>query len=194
MSRTSVADSSNADSKRQLRQNARVARAALEPAQRERASSVACERLERWLETRPERQIAVYLARGDELSLDLLIERLLAKNYLLCAPRFEDFAPGRGFSRLEDLHSVKIGVWNVREPQGETMRPQLALVPGLAFDRIGNRLGTGGGWYDRVLSAVPLRVGVCFEAQLVAELPCEPHDIKMDFVATEREIQPASPI
>jgi 5-formyltetrahydrofolate cyclo-ligase len=62
------------------------------------------------------------------------------------------------------------------------------LVPGVAFTRAGQRLGRGGGYYDRLLAALPastVRLGVCFEMQLVAELPSEPHDMRVDAVITE---------
>lgn len=67
----------------------------------------------------------------------------------------------------------------------------IILVPGVAFDRDGARLGRGGGFYDRFLSGIherggarPVFVGVCFEEQLVDEVPCEGHDMRMDAVVT----------
>ena len=62
------------------------------------------------------------------------------------------------------------------------------LVPGVAFTRAGRRLGRGGGYYDRLLAALPakaVRLGVCFEVQIVEELPSEPHDMRVDAVVTE---------
>lgn len=70
----------------------------------------------------------------------------------------------------------------------------LVLVPGLAFDRSMARLGRGAGFYDRWLAGIdftlgvpgrPLVVGVCFDVQVVEALPCEPHDVRMDGVATD---------
>jgi 5-formyltetrahydrofolate cyclo-ligase len=61
----------------------------------------------------------------------------------------------------------------------------LILVPGLAFTSEGCRLGRGSGYYDRFLSKIPgttFKVGVCFDFQFLAELPHEPHDVKMDVV------------
>lgn len=62
------------------------------------------------------------------------------------------------------------------------------VVPGVAFTRQGDRLGRGAGWYDRVLTAVPvgaLVIGVCFEEQLVDELPVDVHDVPMHVVVTD---------
>ena len=65
------------------------------------------------------------------------------------------------------------------------------VVPGLAFDRRGHRLGRGAGVYDRFLATLPshvLRIGLTPSAFLVPELPTEPHDVPMHFVVTEREV------
>lgn len=62
---------------------------------------------------------------------------------------------------------------------------ELILVPGLAFTRDGRRLGRGGGYYDRLLARLPAgtpKFGVCFDAQLVPDLPSEPHDQRVDVV------------
>jgi 5-formyltetrahydrofolate cyclo-ligase len=64
-------------------------------------------------------------------------------------------------------------------------RADMILVPGLAFDRKGVRLGRGGGYYDRLLTVFEgLRVGVCFEESVLERIPSEPHDAHMDFLLT----------
>ncbi len=75
-------------------------------------------------------------------------------------------------------------------PQGDVSPRQIAgvLVPGLAFDRMGVRLGRGGGYFDRFLSDFAgLKVGVCFQEQLVDSLPRDSWDVQMDVVITESE-------
>lgn len=69
----------------------------------------------------------------------------------------------------------------------EQKEPAAVLIPGLSFDRHGYRLGKGGGNYDRFLSDNPqlTPIGVCFDQQLVDELPHEPHDVPMRRVCTE---------
>lgn len=69
--------------------------------------------------------------------------------------------------------------------------PDAVIVPGLAFTAAGDRLGQGGGWYDRFLSEVRadcVSIGVCFVEQLVDALPVEPHDVTMDHVVTDRGV------
>ena len=84
--------------------------------------------------------------------------------------------------------------WRLAGPEFETLpaidlsRVDLILVPGLAFTKDGARLGRGGGYYDRLLANCPAhtrRIGVCFATQLVASLPVEPHDQRVERVITE---------
>lgn len=75
----------------------------------------------------------------------------------------------------------------IPEPAGEIFtdyeKIDLILVPGMAFDRNGNRLGRGKGYYDRILrNCKACKIGVCFPFQLLPEIPTEPHDIKVDLV------------
>ncbi len=85
---------------------------------------------------------------------------------------------------------IKTGKFGVREPGptcGEISLDQfdLVLVPGMAFDLSGNRLGRGRGFYDRLLAKVSgIKCGVAFDFQLLERIPTEPHDAKVDFMLT----------
>ena len=71
----------------------------------------------------------------------------------------------------------------------------VVVVPGLAFTPGGDRLGQGGGWYDRLLPLLAddcVRIGVCFTEQLVEELPIEPHDARLHVVLTDGPPSPAN--
>lgn len=76
-----------------------------------------------------------------------------------------------------------VGDFNILEPQSEPYKGvfDLIVVPGMAFDAVGNRLGRGKGYYDRFLSQYPQvpKIGVCFDFQRVEEVPTEPTDIPM---------------
>ncbi len=87
------------------------------------------------------------------------------------------------------------GVWGIREPkpQAPELDPDILLVPLLAFDRAGYRLGYGGGYYDLTIAGLRARkavtaVGIAFAAQEVAVVPTTPRDARLDLVLTEREI------
>ncbi|HEX4367314.1 MAG TPA: 5-formyltetrahydrofolate cyclo-ligase, partial [Rhodopila sp.] len=75
-------------------------------------------------------------------------------------------------------------------PIGELLIPDMLLIPLLAFDANGGRLGYGGGFYDRTLAALPgrFRLGCAFAAQQVDSVPVGPYDVRLDAVATENGI------
>ena len=84
---------------------------------------------------------------------------------------------------------LKAGPFNLLEPDGELFtkwdKIDMILVPGLAFDRTGNRLGRGKGYYDRLLPRLQgVKIGVCFPFQLIAHIPVEHWDVKVDRVVT----------
>jgi len=66
----------------------------------------------------------------------------------------------------------------------------VVLIPAVAFDRQGRRVGYGGGYYDRFLPEIPraARIGAAFACQIVAEIPPDPHDVPADWIVTEDEL------
>ena len=100
---------------------------------------------------------------------------------------------------VEELEPTR---WGLREPVPVAAREadigdfDVVLVPGLAFDQSGGRLGRGGGFYDRLLAERGPRsvvVGIGFDFQRMPELPRAPHDALMDYVCTEESVQARSP-
>lgn len=84
---------------------------------------------------------------------------------------------------------LTIGAYGIEEPIGELFTDyaaiEFAVIPGVAFDAAGNRLGRGKGYYDRLLPHLQaFKAGICFPFQLVEEVPAEPFDIRMDAVIT----------
>lgn len=134
----------------------------------------------------------LYAALREEVDVASLVAPLHERGIRTLFPRV------RG-ERLElvaaaDLLTLPLGHRGVREPTGRTVDPEvveIALVPGLAFDLRGGRLGTGGGHYDRLLDRFPprtVRIGVAFACQLVPRIPLEPHDESVHLVVTERSV------
>jgi 5-formyltetrahydrofolate cyclo-ligase len=87
------------------------------------------------------------------------------------------------------------GVWGIREPRPEATEvfPDILIVPLLAFDRRGHRLGYGAGYYDMTIAALRARkpvtaVGIAFAQQEIAEVPTTPRDARLDLVLTEHEV------
>jgi 5-formyltetrahydrofolate cyclo-ligase len=91
--------------------------------------------------------------------------------------------------------TLAAGVWGIREPKPDAPEvfPDILLVPLLAFDRRGHRLGYGAGYYDMTITALRARktvvaVGIAYAAQEVAEVPTTPRDARLDLVLTENEV------
>lgn len=141
----------------------------------------------------------VYVGVGREVRTRPLIETLWQRGTLVCVPRMT--GPG-------EMQAVTLRAWDELLPASGglwTPRPDAtipdhaidtAVVPGVAFSPAGDRLGRGGGYYDRWLARHrPRRViGLAFEDQIVDHLPAEPHDQRMDLVVTEaRSLVPSSP-
>jgi 5-formyltetrahydrofolate cyclo-ligase len=98
----------------------------------------------------------------------------------------------RAWSFGEPLDS---GVWGIREPKADApeVAPDILIVPLLAFDRTGNRIGYGAGYYDMTIARLramkpTVAIGIAFAAQEIAEVPVTPRDERLDLVLTEREI------
>lgn len=176
-----------------LRREARRRLSGLAPADRERWTAAAVERLLALPEVAAARRVMSCLSFGDELDTWGLIARLGAD------PGRELLVPRSDFpTRLLTLHrypcrlvTLPMGLAQPSAAEPVVVEPpDVAVVLGLAFDRRrGYRLGHGAGFFDRFLAAAPFTaVGLAFEAQLVDELPVEPHDVPMDVVVTEEGV------
>lgn len=174
-------------SKPDLRRQMRQSRAALTDGERALSSSRITTHLQALFERENWLDVAIYLAKHEEANLDNFAEWLLAREVRVYAPC------GEGFAQLHSLHATQPGSFGTREPCGVpvgTTANLIVLVPGLAFDAHGGRLGFGGGWYDRALAALPIsrKIGIAFDGQIVDEVPREEHDIAMDALVTPSRV------
>lgn len=95
------------------------------------------------------------------------------------------------FRYYEGEDSLQIGAFGIEEPTGSLVENlheiELSIIPGVAFDCSGNRLGRGKGYYDRALTKLQsYRIGVCFQLQLLPHIPVEATDLPMDEIWTEQ--------
>jgi 5-formyltetrahydrofolate cyclo-ligase len=90
---------------------------------------------------------------------------------------------------IDEIVKDQVGLKLTQVQMNNEVVPDIILVPGLAFDKKLNRLGRGKGFYDRFLkNFAGIKVGVCFEIQLVDEVPIDDHDIELDYLITEKNI------
>jgi 5-formyltetrahydrofolate cyclo-ligase len=143
----------------------------------------------------PDAIVSGYMPMGSELDPRPLMRKLAEAGARLALP----VVVGRGLPLLMREYAfgdalVK-GVWNIRVPPPEApeVAPDVLLVPLLAFDRNGNRLGYGAGYYDMTIAALRAKkrvvaVGIAFAAQEVDVVPTTPRDARLDLVLTEKEV------
>ena len=133
--------------------------------------------------------IMAYYSLPDEVNTHALIDDLVAEGKTVLLPKVisDDTMELRRYTDLADLQE---GAYQILEPVGEPFTDfaaiDLILVPGLAFDAAGHRLGRGRGYYDRFLHSrnrpYCVKIGVCFDFQKVDEVPVDAHDMAMDKV------------
>lgn len=152
------------------------------------SSFLILKQLESWEIFRKSRRILFYHALPDEVQTDFFLNRhasekefflpVVAEDHLLICPY--------------DQSRIAKGAFSIPEPQGVMpVEPEiidLAIIPGVAFDMRGNRLGRGKGFYDRLLPYLDCPcIGIGYDWQLVPEIPTEPFDRPLDGIITESE-------
>jgi 5-formyltetrahydrofolate cyclo-ligase len=178
--------------KRSLRAAAAAARRSLRTPERQQASATIVTRLLRLSELRDAATVLLYAAQPTEVDLGALVHPLRSRGVRTLFPRVN--GEHLDLIAAADLRTLELGYRGIREPAGPRVGPEavdVALVPGVAFDPLGGRLGHGGGHYDRLLAELPdtsVRVGVCFACQVVPRVPRAAHDEAVDLVVTEHAL------
>jgi 5-formyltetrahydrofolate cyclo-ligase len=172
-----------AEAKAELRKQAMAARTACAPALgRELARHVLAD-----CPPPPGAVVAGYWPMGEEIDLRPLLYALAEQGFTICLPE----TPPRGhplvFKKWQPGAAMLPGRFGTSHPAGEVLQPDFVLMPLLAFDAQGNRLGYGGGYYDRTLAALPgaFRLGCAFAAQEFPNVPSGERDLKLHAIATE---------
>jgi 5-formyltetrahydrofolate cyclo-ligase len=175
--------------KSSLRQQMRAALEKISLAVRTVESMELCARLEPQLQSA--NTILFYAPMPDELDVWPLLERLLKSGKICALPAHDGTTQTYCARRVTSLETqIVTGKFDVREPAPDCQimpfnRFDLVIVPGMAFDLAGNRLGRGLGFYDRILAeASGVKCGVAYDFQLQASIPVEAHDAKVNFIFT----------
>jgi 5-formyltetrahydrofolate cyclo-ligase len=171
--------------KDELRRRYRAVRESLSLAEVAAASIAVCRTLAEWPRLQQAQHVLTYLAFRNELDLGYLFQLLphthwavprVDRQQLVLHPYQPERLVRHRFGMLEPAADL---------PPVDASTLDIVLVPGVAFDCRGGRLGFGGGFYDRFLPTTPaLRVGVTYDACLVASLPVVERDQRMDWVFT----------
>ncbi len=128
----------------------------------------------------------IYLSYSSEAPTLSLIDELKARGVRVLCPRVD----GEYMQAVPFGKDFTLSDKGILEPTGEAFcgKIDIAVVPLLAVDKFGKRLGYGGGYYDRFLTAhkETLAVGYCYDFQIVESVPCEEHDIPLDGVVSDK--------
>ena len=176
-------------SKAELRQKIRARLAQISLAVRMTESLELCARLEPQLQSA--HSILFFAPLPDELDVWPLLEKLLPAKRVCALPAFDQASQFYTARRIRNLETdIVTGKFGISEPRPECENApldhfDLVLVPGLAFDLDGNRLGRGRGFYDRILAgASGVKCGVSHDFQLLENVPTEAHDARVNFIFT----------
>lgn len=134
--------------------------------------------------------IGAYVAFGGEPNILIPLSQKFGNAKTLALPWFEKRGAQMRFRQWIPGEELVVGPYRIAQPTSESpeVTPQLLLMPLLAFDRHFNRLGQGGGHYDRYLEHHdPLRIGVAWSVQELDDVPTETTDVPLDAIITETE-------
>lgn len=177
--------------KERLRREIGALRRRIQPSRRQLAGDAVARHVLAWPGLHSARRVALYAALPDELPTDRLMRALLERGHALLLPRAAD-SERLEFAVASDESVLAPGAFGALEPPPEVPAAplrddDLVLLPGVAFDRWGARLGRGGGWYDRSLPpGVRDLFGLAFELQMLEHIPVTATDRRVRGVFTER--------
>ena len=180
------------EEKKALRKRMLTSRLALEDSLKSDYDRIICEQLIESVELINPRTVHAYIPIANEINIIPVINRLLDNGVRVVCPKTLPARKleNRVLKSLQDLETGIMGTKHPAEPEIYTGDYDLILVPGLAFDRQGFRLGYGGGYYDNFLNSNPasVHIGVFYPFQKVEKVPVEPHDVRLKNVITAEEI------
>jgi 5-formyltetrahydrofolate cyclo-ligase len=139
--------------------------------------------------------VMVYVSKPPEVDTHPFISRLISRGTGVVVPIIERETRTLRLSFLRDPSVLSVSTFSVPEPIGHEIPARardipVVIVPLIAFDRHGHRLGYGAGYYDRFLSAYPhlRKIGVAFSCQEVESVPADENDVALDFIVTENGV------
>ena len=175
--------------KSEVRKRMRELKRAVPPEEKLRRSALIMERVEQTEAFRKAKVVLLYWSMADEVQTHAFVERWYRAKTLLLPCVDGDDLRLRQYTGPECMVSGE--QFGIGEPTGEEWTDlaavELIAVPGGAFDREGNRMGRGRGFYDRLLKSTPnaVKIGLAYNFQMLDAIPTEPHDVKMNLVITD---------
>ena len=140
-------------------------------------------------------KILIFVSLFDEIDTESIINSALSSGKTVAVPCCKNKFGEMEFYLINSLDELKTGTFGVREPdieinkKLEDFEKSIIIVPGLSFDRDGNRIGYGGGYYDRFLANYSgVSIGLCYGEMMSDSIPTDKYDIPVDIVVTDSEV------
>lgn len=182
------------DRKKLLRQRLQLKRNNIPVEKRAAASTEIAKKFLNSADYKDALKILIFFPFRSEVDTTLIIKAALESGKKIILPKVEGDILELYY--VEDIKSqLQEGAFGVMEPVKEDCKPalvsevEIAVIPGLCFDKSHNRMGYGGGFYDRLLPALPektKKIALCFNMQVFKKIPCDKHDVKIDIIITEK--------
>jgi 5-formyltetrahydrofolate cyclo-ligase len=184
--------------KSEIRRDTVARRDALTKKQRAEKSEAIMERLFQFANFLESRIVLFYLSHKSEVDTEPMIRKALTLEKIVALPLIDEEKGGIVPFKVDNLdRDTGPGYRGIREPIPERCKEipvqqvNLAIIPGIAFDERGGRIGYGTGFYDRFIPDLDIttrKVALAFECQIVPQIPMEPHDRYTDIIITEDRI------
>ncbi len=134
------------------------------------------------------KNIFIYLGFGSEIDTMSYIQEFINEGKHIFIPRTDIKTKKMEAVEITSLEGLKENKYGILEPEFCKNNLDLIILPGVAFDLVGKRIGYGGGYYDRYLENIDkkiIKVALIYDFQLLENVPAEEHDIKADYIITE---------
>jgi len=178
--------------KRELRKSMKLRRSELSDCERQERDNIIYEKLissEAYLKAKV---IFIYISYGDEVNTHSIVKHALSIGKRICVPKVISKETGMKSIEIKSLDELNAGAYGILEPHSEgiVVKPDeidMIILPGLAFDKKGGRLGYGGGFYDRYLTQVKgntVKAALAYNFQIIEKVPTEEFDVPIDYIIT----------
>ncbi len=138
--------------------------------------------------------LACYISFGSEVYTHGLIKEYVGKKKVL-VPVVSKEKKEIFLAHIKSWRELESGTYGILEPRKEFLRPvsydevEVIIVPGIAFDENGNRIGYGEGYFDKLLKKIhAVKIAIAYDFQILKKIPNEKHDVKIDVIITEKRI------
>jgi len=172
-----------------IRQTIRVLKDQITETQKQKDAGLIFQKIELLPEFKTAKTILLYWSCSDELPTHAIVDKWSSEKEILLPSVQDDDIQIKRYSFNQKMRKGMLGIWEPEIFENYTGKIDLVIVPGIAFDHKKNRLGRGKGYYDRFFDHLKtVKLGVCYDFQLLNSIPARNKDVRMDKIITPTQI------